>query len=232
MAVAISAGVNLNTQWHVAASRSHSTALSASKPHFSFQSLDLDQFGSRSIFQGDPLIKKSLSLHKKHSAQGVEGKCARASAYPFSWENSGGNLLYEILGVEQSVKIPDIKRAYRKMASRYHPDVCPAADVAQCTEKFVQLQNAYKVLSDPELRAHYDRHMTNFFDTGIDFSKSGSLRSEVFKEHWMCASWKPQWQAQVGRLRRRYAASAQEESHCRTWGERMRKQNRLNYSAH
>ncbi|KAJ7285392.1 hypothetical protein O6H91_09G120200 [Diphasiastrum complanatum] len=226
----INSVVSLDTKSHVAAPRSssHSAALSASNPQFSFRPLDSAHFGLGSSFKTNSLIRKSLSLHQRNSAkQRVDCRCPRASAYPLNWENISGSSLYAILGVEQSVDIPEIKRAYRKMASRYHPDVCPAVDVSECTEKFLHLQNAYKVLSDPELRAHYDRHMTNFFDTGIEFSRSGRLRSEVVKEHWMRASWKPQWEAQVGNLRWRHAASAQEGSHCSTWGARMRKQNRL-----
>ncbi|KAJ7285393.1 hypothetical protein O6H91_Y336300 [Diphasiastrum complanatum] len=232
VAVATSVVATLNTRLHLAAPCSfpHSAAFSTSNPQFRFQSLDSAYFVLGSSFKTNPLIKKSLSLHKKRSAQqGPECRSPRASAFPLSWEDTSGPSLYAILGIEQTVEIPEIKRAYRNMASRYHPDVCPAADVALCTEKFLQLQNAYKMLSDPELRAHYDHHMTTF--TRIGFRRSGSLRSEVVREHWMRTSWKPQWEAQVGKLRWRHAASAQERSHSSTWGERTRRQNRLNYGA-
>ncbi|KAJ7564373.1 hypothetical protein O6H91_02G014500 [Diphasiastrum complanatum] len=237
MAAASSVVVTLLTKPHVATSRSspRSAAFSTSTPQLSFQSLDSVHLQLGSSFKNgrlsNPLIKKSLSLHKNHSApRGMERRCPRSSAYPFSWENISDSSLYALLGVQQSVEIPELKRAYRKMALRYHPDACPTADVAPSTEKFLQLQNAYKVLSDPELRKQYDRHMANFFYAG-NYRKSGNRGSEVVKEHWVRQFWKPQWETQLGKLRRRHAASGHEASQCSTWGVRMRYQNKMNYGA-
>lgn len=62
---------------------------------------------------------------------------------------------YKILGVDRSASDEDIKRAYRKLAKKYHPDHNPNNKVAE--EKFKEINEAYQVLSDPEKRARYDQ---------------------------------------------------------------------------
>ncbi len=62
---------------------------------------------------------------------------------------------YEVLGVSKSATADEIKKAYRKLAHRYHPDRNPGDREAE--EKFKEVQNAYDILSDPAKRANYDR---------------------------------------------------------------------------
>lgn len=69
--------------------------------------------------------------------------------------NPGARDLYEILGVPRDASDVDLKKAYRTLAKKYHPDVCPGDKAAE--EKFKEAANAYQVLSDSELRAAYDR---------------------------------------------------------------------------
>jgi len=63
---------------------------------------------------------------------------------------------YEILGVPRDADAEAIKRAYRKLALRYHPDRNP--DDPQAAERFREATEAYEVLRDPEKRARYDRY--------------------------------------------------------------------------
>jgi curved DNA-binding protein len=62
---------------------------------------------------------------------------------------------YKILGVERSAAEKDIKRAYRKLAVRYHPDKNPGDSGAE--ERFKEINEAYEVLGDPTKRAKYDQ---------------------------------------------------------------------------
>jgi molecular chaperone DnaJ len=62
---------------------------------------------------------------------------------------------YDVLGVSRSASEAEIKRVYRRMARKLHPDVNPGDKRAE--EKFKELQEAYDVLSDPEKRKVYDR---------------------------------------------------------------------------
>lgn len=63
--------------------------------------------------------------------------------------------LYEVLGVERQASSADLKKAYRALAQKYHPDKNPGDNDAE--EKFKEVSNAYQVLSDDEQRARYDR---------------------------------------------------------------------------
>jgi len=64
---------------------------------------------------------------------------------------------YEVLGVSRSASDDDIKRAYRTLARRHHPDVVRDGDKAAAETQFKQINEAYTVLSDSRKRAHYDR---------------------------------------------------------------------------
>jgi len=63
--------------------------------------------------------------------------------------------LYEVLGVERGANASDLKKAYRSLAQKYHPDKNPGDKDAE--EKFKEVSNAYSVLSDDDQRARYDR---------------------------------------------------------------------------
>ena len=60
---------------------------------------------------------------------------------------------YEVLGVEKNASDAEIKKAYRKLAMKYHPDQNPGDKTAE--EKFKEINEAYEVLSDADKKARY-----------------------------------------------------------------------------
>lgn len=80
---------------------------------------------------------------------------------------------YEVLGVSKDTSLNDIKLAYRRLARKLHPDLNKTDP--QAKEKFIELQEAYEVLSDEQKRQNYDRYgfsgvhvdMSDFFSGGI-----------------------------------------------------------------
>jgi len=69
---------------------------------------------------------------------------------------------YKVLGLDKGAGIEDIKKAYRKLALKYHPDRNPT-DKKRAEEKFKEISEAYAVLSDPEKRKQYDEFGTDAF---------------------------------------------------------------------
>lgn len=69
---------------------------------------------------------------------------------------------YEILGIDRNASTDEIKRAYRKLAKEYHPDLNP--DNEEAEQKFKEASSAYEILSDDDKRSRYDR----FGHAGVD----------------------------------------------------------------
>ncbi|EOA17440.1 hypothetical protein CARUB_v10005745mg [Capsella rubella] len=133
-------------------------------------------------------------------------------------ESSQDLTFYDLLGVTDSVTLPEIKQAYKQLARKYHPDVSPPDRVEEYTDRFIRVQEAYETLSDPRRRVLYDRDLS----MGFSFSFSGRRRNrydeEVVEEK---SEWKAKWQSQLSGLRRR---SNQKDDNSMSWAARMRRQ--------
>ena len=75
---------------------------------------------------------------------------------------------YEVLGVSKGTSDADLKKAYRKLAKQYHPDVNPGDKAAEA--KFKEVNEAYEILSDPQKKARYDQ----YGHAGVDPNGFGS----------------------------------------------------------
>ncbi|CAN6217448.1 unnamed protein product [Urochloa humidicola] len=93
--------------------------------------------------------------HCKVKAVAAETK----SSSTVSWEKTTD--YYKVLSLEHSAAVgtEEIKRAFRRLALQYHPDLCPPSRRAESTEVFLQLRRAYETLSDPARRVIYDAEL-------------------------------------------------------------------------
>lgn len=81
---------------------------------------------------------------------------------------------YELLGISETVTLPEIKTAYKQLALKYHPDVSPADLSEEYTRNFIRVQEAYETLSDPQARALYDIDLSK----GLHLAFSSRNRSQ------------------------------------------------------
>ena len=97
---------------------------------------------------------------------------------------------YEVLGVDKSADDATLKKAYRQLAKKYHPDVNPGDKEAEA--KFKEATEAYSVLSDPDKRRQYDQFGHAAFENGggggaggfggFDPAQTWVISSEIFSE--------------------------------------------------
>lgn len=106
---------------------------------------------------------------------------------------------YETLGLERKATDAEIKKAYRKLARKYHPDVAKGDDKATAMDKFKEVNEAHEVLSDPEKRKTYDQLGASWREGGSspppgaqraagpggeqEFQFTGSGFSDFFEEY-------------------------------------------------
>ena len=101
---------------------------------------------------------------------------------------------YDVLGVSKTATADEIKKAYRKLARQYHPDV--NKDNPEAAEKFKEASEAYSVLSDEQKRAQYDQFGHAAFENGGaggaggfgGFEGFGGLAAEAWKIFLICSS--------------------------------------------
>src|SRR5262245_14269393 len=72
---------------------------------------------------------------------------------------------YEVLGVSRSADEDELKKAYRKLAHKWHPDKNPDSR-KEAEERFKEISESYQILSDPQRRAQYDRFGHAAFEQG------------------------------------------------------------------
>ncbi|MBL7963923.1 MAG: molecular chaperone DnaJ [Flavobacteriales bacterium] len=87
---------------------------------------------------------------------------------------------YEVLGVGRNASADEIKKAYRKLAIKYHPDKNPGDKAAE--EKFKEAASAYEILSDPEKKANYDRFGHAGPQMGGGFQGGGMNMEDIFSQ--------------------------------------------------
>lgn len=133
--------------------------------------------------------------------------------------------LYDLLGIPKNGTLAEIKQAYKQLARKYHPDVCPNPDqTEEYTKRFVQVQEAYEVLSDPPRRALYDQHLAmgfKYYSHSMLSAKNRTqydARKDVGKEEW-----KSRWEGQLAGLKRRSAYK--DASRPLSWAARVREEN-------
>ena len=95
---------------------------------------------------------------------------------------------YEVLGVQKGASEDEIKKAYKNMAIKYHPDRTPGDKEAE--EKFKEAAEAYDVLRDPDKRARYDQFghagmggAGGFGGQGFDMNDIFSMFGDIFGGH-------------------------------------------------
>ena len=89
---------------------------------------------------------------------------------------------YELLGINKNATEDEIKKSYRKLAVKYHPDKNPGNKTAE--EKFKEISEAYEVLSDSEKRSKYDQFGHAAFGPGARSGRSGGFHDpfDIFKD--------------------------------------------------
>ena len=80
---------------------------------------------------------------------------------------------YEVLGIDRNASASEIKKAYRKLAKKYHPDTNPGDKEAEA--KFKEVTEAYEILSDSEKKAQYDQYGHAAFEQGAGGFNGGGF---------------------------------------------------------
>jgi curved DNA-binding protein len=86
---------------------------------------------------------------------------------------------YEVLGVQKTATAEEIKKAYRKLARKYHPDINP--DDGNAKLKFQQINEAQEVLTDPDKRKQYDKYGENW-KHGAEHEKAQQAQGRAYQQ--------------------------------------------------
>jgi len=130
------------------------------------------------LINSTPLIINTLGIHKSVHADGKKNYSLNTSSegllnnkkiittqkrkfHATVPSKESKKDLYEVLGVKKGASAKEIKTAYYKLAKTYHPDTNKSKEA---NEKFIEIQNAYEILSDDKKRAQYDQYGHAAFD--------------------------------------------------------------------
>ncbi|KAL3828924.1 hypothetical protein ACJIZ3_017726 [Penstemon smallii] len=195
-----------------------STKILVSSPTlFSHKSIEKQTPLDKSFISFTSNITKSrLSIKNPSGSLGIRPKTRIQASYAptkDSYAPAKEETLYEVLGIAESVEctFTDIKKAYKQMARKYHPDVSPPDRVDEHTKRFVIVHQAYETLSNPQKRALYDNHLR------FGFSANGTRQYDQGMAE--TGEWKMRWQSQLDELKRRNLNKEK-----MSWGARMRNQ--------
>ncbi|CAM6097954.1 unnamed protein product [Calypogeia fissa] len=155
----------------------------------------------------------SFASPSSPTTRGFSGARCRAKSAELEAPLPTATTLYGLLGLEQGVSLNDIKSSYRKLARMYHPDVCLAENREECTKMFMQVQDAYEVLSDPVRRAKYDYQLMNPLSPGS--GGWGSMVRRSKENDIDTAAWRSAWREQLARF-------PMKERPAQSWAARMR----------
>ncbi|KDP45295.1 hypothetical protein JCGZ_15160 [Jatropha curcas] len=163
------------------------------------------------------LPKSNFSFKNTTSKTNRAGPIKAVMAYTLYVKTES---FYDLLGISENGNLSEIKKAYKQLARKYHPDVSPPECKEEYTKKFIEVQEAYETLSDPKSRALYDRDMASGgLDLNSIFSTGKGHRSRTgFDDR---CEWEQKWQSQLTELIRRSNTKEFEDS---TWGDKMRSQ--------
>ncbi|KAF3323693.1 chaperone protein dnaJ 20 [Carex littledalei] len=126
---------------------------------------------------------------------------------------------YELLGITTRDGSGEVKKAYKRMARKYHPDVSPPDCTEEHTKLFIEVQEAYETLSDPYRRAEYDKQLARGF-TRLAFTARAARHYDPEME--TRAEWRNRWQDQISELQKRSAMKENISDENLSWAARMR----------
>ncbi|KAJ9176617.1 hypothetical protein P3X46_011908 [Hevea brasiliensis] len=194
---------------------SHASSHTISKPKISTKKSFLEPSSHLSF--NTHFQKSSFSLRTHSKSIRTSPIKAYAAAIDGVYINSQS--FYDLLGIPKSGTLSEIKKAYKQLARKYHPDVSPPERKEEYTKKFIQVQEAYETLSDPKSRTLYDRDMARGLDLRTMFSTT--KRSRYNEGLDARDDWEQRWQSQLAELIRKSNAKDLESI---SWGARMRRQ--------
>uniref|UniRef100_A0A7N0UQ52 J domain-containing protein n=1 Tax=Kalanchoe fedtschenkoi TaxID=63787 RepID=A0A7N0UQ52_KALFE len=175
---------------------------------------------SSSITKTTPFLP--ITRHQLHLPAATVS--CRAATNLGSRSGRGTTDFYRLLSITspKSVGCDEIKRAYRSMALRYHPDVCrDPSKKEEVTEMFVRLNEAYRTLSDPVLRSEYDFELGLGCEDFVAFSSETENRKSDLERQFERAAWRDQTaemkcaQDEASELRRRSTCRTAKKGHNR-----------------